>query len=161
MITNNRSTTFSWWRKLLALPMVMLVAALFSFSLVKAQTDSSKIADEKSATKKKFDEKAAYEKLSPEQKEALQKKRSAENLKRATIIINNPPPGLYLLNGTVATPDAVRQLDPATVKRMSIKTNNREKQSFENFLNSAEGREMIMKYGDIVKQGVIEIYTDK
>ena len=160
MITNNRSTTFSWWRRLLALPMVMLVAALFSFSLVNAQVDSAKIAAEREAKfKKEFDEKAAYEKLTPEQKEDLAKKRKAELMKRAQMIVSNPPDVLYLLNGSVSTPEAIRGLDPANIRELNIKT-NREKQAYENFLNSAEGREMVQKYGDPVKKGVIEIRTN-
>ena len=157
MITTSPSARFSYGRRLLALPLLMLVAALFSFGMVKGQTDSSKTA----GVKKEFDEKAAYERLSPEQKEALQKKRNAEILERATNIINTPPPAVYLLNGSVATPQAIRLLDPATVRRMSIKGINGEKESFAKFLNSAEGQEMIMKYGDDVKKGVIEIYTNK
>jgi hypothetical protein len=160
MITNNRSTTFSWWRRLLALPMVMLVAALFSFSLVNAQADSAKIAAEREAKwKKEYDERAAYEKLTPEQKEAREKKRRAELMERAQKIISNPPDVLYLLNGSVSTPEAIKGLDPANIKEMNSKT-NREKQSYENFLNSAEGREMLQKYGDQVKKGIIEIRTN-
>jgi len=159
MITNFQKTPFSYQRRLLALPVVVLVTILFSFSIAKGQSSPpSKTEAEKAETQKKFDEEKFFKNLSPAERAALDKKRKDELLQKATKIINNPPEALYLINGAVSSLEDVKKLDPAAIKNMDVKT-IKEKEAYTYFLNSDEGKVWVSKYGEIVKKGIVEFYT--
>jgi hypothetical protein len=167
MITHSNKTSFSYVRRLLALPVAVLATAVFSFNSVSAQNDT---VSTESATKKvdrikareHISTEAALTKLSPAEKEAFLKKNNAQQLERSKDFLHdhldNMPDVLILVNEAVSSKEAVRNMDYATITKLSIRT-AKEKAAYAHFLDSAEGKEWIAKYGEKVKNGIVEITT--
>jgi len=80
--------------------------------------------------------------------------------RRAEAIMKNPPAALYLINGVESSKEEIQKLDPARIKRVAAIYIGYGKNEDEEHAKSPWGKEMIARYGEKVKSGIIEFFTE-
>ena len=156
MITTSKQTSFSYLRRILVLPVAMLVCALFSFTMARAQNkpDSASMREQKLK-----DEQAEYIKQSPEEKKTHEVVQEEISKHKAEAIMNNLPDVLYLINGVESTKEQISKLPPASIKSITCLCIGKNRNEYKEQLQSPWGKELTARFGDRVKNGVIELTT--
>jgi len=153
MITTSDKTSFSYGRRILVLPVFLLVSALFSFHLATAQ-------DKERDEQKERAEKLAFANRSPEAKEAEANEQRARARRQAEVILKNLPSALYLVNGTEWSRESIRKLDLSRIKGVhSLYIGAGQKEDNEH-AQSPWGKEALSKYGDRAKNGIVEFIAE-
>lgn len=152
MITTSNTTSFSYGRRLLVLPVILFVLGLLTFHFANAQNREQEEIEQA--------KKMAYANRSPEAKEAEAKERRAYARQQAEVILKKLPPALYLVNGTEWTRESIRKFDPSRIKGVhSLYIGAGQKEDDEH-AQSPWGKEVLKKYGDRAKSGIVEFVTE-
>lgn len=161
MITTSKKTTLSYLRRIMVLPVTLLVFVLFSFSIARAQNKPSKPDSTVTRSQKEDEERRAYEKSqTPAAREAAEKRQKELVKHRVEVIQKNPPAALYFINGRESSMEDIQKLDPEKVKRVYSLYIGAGKFEDEEHAKSPWGREMAAKYGEKIKSGIVDFITE-
>ena len=159
MITQSNKTSYSYLRRILALPIILSVVSLFSCTVLRAQSDKDTSGDAKRYAEKLDAEKIAQDQrdrengrlLNGKLKLALMQlsqgpagdKMDAKKLMEA--ILKDPPDITYYVNGGIRSPEYIKSLKEEDVTAVNVYT----------------GDAATKKFGDNARHGIVEFSTKK
>jgi hypothetical protein len=141
MLTTSAQTQYSYWRRIMILPVIVLVFAIFSFTVIKGQINSQTTPDTSNKTKP-----VHYNIFSEKETMADTAKKPREitpEMVRQILLqtIQDPPDVMYYVNGRETSRENIKLLNPDKITTLAI----------------YHGEDAIKRHGSKARKGAIEL----